>query len=1084
MKKWSGGVLVGGLTLILVLRYSFIGKIAIPPRQLPQPQQKQQQQKQSAYEFFNNHPPDTPSNADATLPPKDSVLELLNFRGKPSFLPDVEGLNFLYNSLGNFSLDDEESKAMLVWARMRFLLSRSDALPETAQGIKEAASSWKELLSTIQDMKATPELRGGGNVTQNRRYCPYFVPAFNNGTIEKRSTLQIPCGLIEGSSITVIGIPDAQKDGFEIELLGSELPSEEKPPIVLQYKVFLPGQNLTKEPFVVQNAWTNVPGWGKDEKCPDHDRSTEFVKVDGLVKCSAQIVRTTVPDNQSASHLGSLDNSSNVSDGSLRGSGNSPFPFVEGIPFTASLWVGAEGFHMTVNGRHETSFAYRVKLEPWLVSGVRVKGGLDTVTILAKGLPVSDELNLDFDDLELLKAPPVLKRKRRLVLLIGVFSTANNFARRMALRRSWMQYKTVRQGHVVVRFFIGLHKNEKVNYELWKEAEAFGDIQLMPFIDYYSLLTLKTIAIFILGTEILPAKYIMKTDDDAFVRVDEVLTSLKGKASEGLFYGRISFESTPHREKDNKWYISPEEWPYSSFPAWAHGPGYIVSRDIAKFIVQGHRERDLMMFKLEDVAVGIWIEVYKNGGHEVVYVDEERFNIDGCESNYILAHYQSPRLLLCLWDKLGKEHQPEPECSQASAVTEIMLRQSLAAVQYHHHLCVSSTPEIDPSAASLLLFKYPPSSPLPPTPAPSIVCSSPSSDVSCDHDDHESVSLQITRSESALSCSTSIQTTTTTTLYVSPRFNKFAPSVRSGSFTCIGPRSSNEDEHLCVDDLPRQLGPTYKWPVSSSFYAVFDGHGGSDAAAFVKDNALKFFFQDALLLQRADIDELSFLEELENSQRRAFLVADQALAEEEGVDCYCGTTALTALVLGRRLLIANAGDCRAVLCRKGVAVQLSQDHRPSSVVEKKRVEDLGGYIEFGYLNGDLAVTRALGDWYMKRPYGSKSPLTAEPEMHQIMLTEEDEFLIIACDGIWDVMSNQDAVRVVHRELRQHGDPQESARELVDQALMRDTHDNLTAIVVSFNCPDGQTGGITPQGSRLRTCSLSAEARKMLRSLLE
>lgn len=296
------------------------------------------------------------------------------------------------------------------------------------------------------------------------------------------------------------------------------------------------------------------------------------------------------------------------------------------------------------------------KLDPWLVSDVKLKGGLDIISIVAKGLPTTKDLSIDVD-IGLLKAPPL--SRKRLELLIGVFSTANNFERRMALRRSWMQYEAVRRGDVAVRFFIGLHKNGQVNLELWKEAEAYGDIQMMPFVDYYSLLTLKTIAICILGIEILPAKYIMKTDDDAFVRIDEVLSSLKEKASNGLVYGQISFESAPHRDKDNKWYIKPEEWPHSSYPPWPHGPGYIISRDVAKFIVQRHRRRDLMLFKLEDVALGIWVEQFKREDHKVEYISDDRFNIAGCESNYILAHYQSPRNILCLWEKLQKDHEPE-----------------------------------------------------------------------------------------------------------------------------------------------------------------------------------------------------------------------------------------------------------------------------------------------------------------------------------------------------------------------------------------------------------------------------------------
>lgn len=105
------------------------------------------------------------------------------------------------------------------------------------------------------------------------------------------------------------------------------------------------------------------------------------------------------------------------------------------------------------NSFYSTVFLQMQKLEPWLVSGVNVIGGVDTISILAKGLPVSNDLDLGYD-VEHLKAPPT--RKKRLVMLIGVFSTGNNFERRMALRKSWMQYEAVRSGEVAVRFFIGL----------------------------------------------------------------------------------------------------------------------------------------------------------------------------------------------------------------------------------------------------------------------------------------------------------------------------------------------------------------------------------------------------------------------------------------------------------------------------------------------------------------------------------------------------------------------------------------------------------------------------------------------------
>ncbi|XP_044498380.1 hydroxyproline O-galactosyltransferase GALT3 [Mangifera indica] len=633
LKNWSGGLLITALAIVLFFSYSFIGT-GTQPQQLNEDQNRKPKQKQSGYDFFRNHPG---NESDTQIEVKKTPIVVIQ---KPHIV-NVEGLGDLY---ARNNISEEEAKPLLMWARMCLLLSRSDALSETAQGIKEAAVAWKDLLLTIEKEKAAKSNDSGEVKT-----CAFSISKLDEKLSRDGNVLELPCGLVEDSSITVVGIPDGRYRSFQIELIGSQLSEELKPPIVLHYNVSLPGDNMTEEPFIIQNTWTTELGWGKEERCPSHG-SANTLKVDGLVLCNEQVMRSE--ENQNVSHpSGRIV--TNVSHVGVLSTAN--FPFIEGNPFTATLWVGWEGFHMTINGRHETSFPCRERLEPWSVTGVKVAGGVELLSAFAKGLPVSEDHD-SIVDVEHLKAP--LLSRKRLVMLIGVFSTGNNFERRMALRRSWMQYKAVRSGDVAVRFFIGLHKNKQVNVELWREAQAYRDIQLMPFVDYYSLISLKTIAICIMGTKILPAKYIMKTDDDAFVRIDEILSTLKEKASDGLLYGRISFESSPHRETDSKWYISKEEWPHAAYPPWAHGPGYIISRDIAKFIVQGHHERNLRLFKLEDVAIGIWIEQFKNSGQEVHYLSDDRFYNAGCESNYFLAHYQSPRMLLCLWEKLQKEHEP------------------------------------------------------------------------------------------------------------------------------------------------------------------------------------------------------------------------------------------------------------------------------------------------------------------------------------------------------------------------------------------------------------------------------------------
>ncbi|GKV29521.1 hypothetical protein SLEP1_g38446 [Rubroshorea leprosula] len=341
----------------------------------------------------------------------------------------------------------------------------------------------------------------------------------------------------------------------------------------------------------------------------------------------------------------------------------------------------------------------------------------------------------------------------------------------------------------------------------------------------------------------------------------------------------------------------------------------------------------------------------------------------------------------------------------------------------------------------------------------------------------ESISAYISRFESVVTSSETIEDAVLETSAV-----KFVPRIRSGSYADIGRRRSMEDEHIRVDDLSGHLGSLLRCAMPSAFYAVFDGHNGPDAATYIKRNAMRLFVKDAELPQIADIDA-DFLKKLESSHKKAFLLADDALAAESSVSHSCGTTVLTALVLGRHLMVANAGDCRAVLCRKGSAVDMTQDHKPTYLPECIRVEKLGGTIDDGYLNGYLSVTRALGDWELKLPLGKESPLIAEPDVNQVMLTEDDEFLIIGCDGIWDVISSQSAVSLVRRGLRRHDDPQECARELVMEASRLDSTDNLTAIVICFSSPS-RTELCPPQRQRFRCWNPSDGARSRLNSLLE
>lgn len=261
MKKWSGGVMIMALAMILIFRYSLVGK---------------QPQKQSTYNFFHYHPENDTLTKDSefVMPSEVKVKTVPKQSAKLSKKPrlvNVKGLDQLFSS---HNISQEGSKALLLWAYMRPLLSRSDALPETAQGVKEAAVAWKDLVVSIVEEEKASEF--SYNNRPENKTCPFSVNTLDKLVFGEGVILQFPCGLVEDSSISMLGIPDGPSRSFQIELLGLTLSGDSKPPVILHYNVSLPGDNMTDEPFIVQNTWTMELGWGKEERCPAHSSANSL----------------------------------------------------------------------------------------------------------------------------------------------------------------------------------------------------------------------------------------------------------------------------------------------------------------------------------------------------------------------------------------------------------------------------------------------------------------------------------------------------------------------------------------------------------------------------------------------------------------------------------------------------------------------------------------------------------------------------------------------------------------------------------------------------------------------------------------
>ncbi|XP_061355580.1 probable protein phosphatase 2C 58 [Gastrolobium bilobum] len=215
-------------------------------------------------------------------------------------------------------------------------------------------------------------------------------------------------------------------------------------------------------------------------------------------------------------------------------------------------------------------------------------------------------------------------------------------------------------------------------------------------------------------------------------------------------------------------------------------------------------------------------------------------------------------------------------------------------------------------------------------------------------------------------------------------------------------------------------------------FAIFDGHLGHDVASYLQNH----LFEN--ILKQHD-----FWIETKSAVKRAYLETDEEILEQALVLGRGGSTAVTAILIdGQKLVIANVGDSRAVISENGKAKQLSVDHEPSK--EKIYIESRGGFVsnipgDVPRVDGQLAVARAFGDKSLKMH------LSSEPDVVVQEVDQHTEFLILASDGIWKVMSNQEAVD----SIRQIKDAQAAAKHLIEEAVSKKSKDDISCIVVKF-----------------------------------
>ncbi|KAL5725342.1 Hydroxyproline O-galactosyltransferase galt6 [Ranunculus cassubicifolius] len=541
-----------------------------------------------------------------------------------------------------------------------------DGFSELEKSAKNAWDAGKTLWEELESGKIQIEEKKSRIET-----CPHSISLSGKEFRNRGNVLLIPCGLTLGSHITVVGKPYAAHPEYEpkitlvkdesepvmvsqfmMELQGLKIVDKEDPPRILHFNPRLRG-DWSGKPVIEQNTCYRMQ-WGTASRCDGWRSKAEEETVDGQVKCEKWIR----DDDNRSEESKSTWWLNRLIGRTKKVTVDWPFPFMENKLFVLTLSAGLEGYHVSVDGRHVTSFPYRTGFVLEDATGLFLNGDIEIHSILAASLPTSHPSYDPQRNLEMSSKwqAPSLPEKP-VELFIGILSAGNHFTERMAVRKSWMQSPLIKSGKVVARFFVALNGRKEVNVELKKEAEYFGDIVIVPFMDSYDLVVLKTVSICEYGVRTVSAKYIMKCDDDTFVRVDAVLDEAR-KVPDGrsLYVGNINYYHKVLRY--GKWAVTYEEWPESVYPPYANGPGYIVSSDIAQSIVSGFENHRLRLFKMEDVSMGMWVETF-NITKPVEYVHDLKYCQFGCIENYLTAHYQSPRQMICLWNKLKQNGKPQ-----------------------------------------------------------------------------------------------------------------------------------------------------------------------------------------------------------------------------------------------------------------------------------------------------------------------------------------------------------------------------------------------------------------------------------------
>lgn len=255
----------------------------------------------------------------------------------------------------------------------------------------------------------------------------------------------------------------------------------------------------------------------------------------------------------------------------------------------------------------------------------------------------------------------------------------------------------------------------------------------------------------------------------------------------------------------------------------------------------------------------------------------------------------------------------------------------------------------------------------------------------------------------------------------------------------VGRRTVNEDKYNIFTNLNNEKSRRYN---NINYYGIYDGHGGGKISKYLEDNILKYFISKKITYPLTE----SYINKVFN------IIQNDLVNNYYNMSYSQGSTCIIVIIYkhnnSKYIQVINLGDCRAIMCSNNIPVVLTKDHKPDWYEEKNRIEMLGGKISYDgmdYRIKNMSVSRSFGD-IDATPY-----ITHKPDIYKYRILSDDKFIVIGCDGLWDVLQNFEIINFVLSHMTQDNkildNRKNIAKNLSEYAIKKGTGDNVTVIIL-------------------------------------